>query len=136
MLRLAFSLLLLLTAAPALVPASEAAADDPKVYAVVFYADWCSHCQILDPKVAEAWLSVAGQPIELVTLDFTNRATSDASEARAAALGLGTAIADDSGRTGFMVLYDAVTKREIGRVGSRATVAQIRETLRAALGGA
>lgn len=108
-------------------------ADDPEVYAVVFYADWCGNCQALDPKVMQVWPSFADEPIEMVKLDFTDAATTEAAEALAAAHGLADVYAADAGRTGFIVLIDAETMEEVGRIGARDSVDEIRAKLRAAL---
>lgn len=108
-------------------------ADDPEVYAVVFYADWCGTCKALDPKVMQVWPSFADEPIEMVKLDFTDAATTEAAEALAAEHGLGDVYTADAGKTGFIVLVSADTMEEVGRIGARDSVDEIRSKLRAAL---
>ncbi|MEM1115655.1 MAG: thioredoxin domain-containing protein [Bacteroidota bacterium] len=109
-------------------------ADDAEVYAVVFYADWCGNCRILDPKVMEVWPSFADEPIQMVKLDFTDAETTEAAEALAAEHGLSDVLAADAGKTGFIVLVDAESGEEVDRIGARDSVSEIRAKLTAALG--
>lgn len=110
--------------------------DDPDVYAVVFHADWCGLCRVLDPKVREVWPSFADAPLQMVTLDFTDQTTTKAAAALAAEHGLEDIYAAEAGRTGFIVLVDAASGEEVGRIGARDSVAQIRSKLRTALANA
>lgn len=106
---------------------------DADVYAVVFYADWCGNCRVLDPKVMSVWPGFSDRPIEMVKLDFTDAETTEASQTLAARYGLGDVFEADAGRTGFIVLVDADSGAEIDRIGSRDTAAQIRAKLNGAL---
>ncbi|MGB3542997.1 TlpA family protein disulfide reductase [Rubrivirga sp.] len=118
-------------AAPA--PTETTTPPDADVYAVVFYADWCGNCRILDPKVMTVWPGFSERPIEMVKLDFTDAETTACSEALAARRGLEDVYAANAGRTGFVVLVDASSGEEVGRIGARDTVAEIRTKLNSAL---
>jgi len=53
--------------------------EQPVVRAVLFRADWCANCHILEPVLQKAMQQAADIPVELVTLDFTNAARWDQS---------------------------------------------------------
>ena len=47
-------------------------AQAPVVRAVLFRADWCANCHVLEPVLEKAMSDAADMPVELVVLDFTN----------------------------------------------------------------
>ena len=69
-------LVLTLLTALALVCTAQA---EPLVKLINFTADWCPHCQILNPRLDEAAAAFPDEQIELVNLDIT-LATRNASE--------------------------------------------------------
>lgn len=52
--------------------ATATSAQAPVVRAVLFRADWCANCHVLEPVLEKAMSDAAGIPVELVVLDFTN----------------------------------------------------------------
>ncbi len=78
-----FALLLLVGAfAPLYADAGEVKANgspQPVVRAVLFRADWCANCHILEPVLERAMAEVTEVPVELVVLDFTSPASWDRS---------------------------------------------------------
>lgn len=54
-------------------------AKSPVVRAVLFRADWCANCHILEPILDVAMEQAKELPVELVVLDFTNAADWDQS---------------------------------------------------------
>jgi len=52
--------------------ATAASVQPPVVRAVLFRADWCANCHVLEPVLEKAMSDAAGLPVELVVLDFTN----------------------------------------------------------------
>lgn len=42
------------------------------VNVVLFRADWCANCHILEPVLEQAMEQIGDTPVELVVLDFTN----------------------------------------------------------------
>lgn len=129
------------TPAPAKQPGSDskpsgahAAAEAPKVIALVFYADWCPGCKALKPKLEEAMKDAAGQPCLTVKLDQTDKDSKQA-EYLLAALGLGDLWKDNAGKTGFVLLVDAKSHKVLSTITSMQEVKEIKSTLMAALKG-
>lgn len=78
---------------------------DHKPTVVVFYADWCGSCKILDPKLKEAYNSLENKDaIEMVILDLTNDETAAKAADLAASYGLSDIYQANSKRTGFAIL--------------------------------
>lgn len=84
-------------------------AETPKVLGVLMYADWCSKCKQLDPKLEEIKPQFEGQSILFTQFDMTNDFTIDQSEKLAGMLGLDGLFKEHEGSTGYMVLLDAQT---------------------------
>ncbi len=87
-------------------------ADKPEVLAVLFYADWCGSCKILDPEVAKARseADLDNQPVVFVRLDLTDETTRYQAGLLASSLGLEEVYTDYGSATGFMLLVDADSK--------------------------
>ena len=121
------------------VPSAKAAADkaqsmadrvpamDVKANAVLIYADWCSSCKVLDPKVQAAKPMFDGKGLNFITLDFTDKNRSGFM-AQAEEAGVGPAISKAIGeqvKTGQLILVSADGKRVISKVGMNHTPAEI-----------
>ncbi len=119
----------LLVAAACLGLAVVASADTtkPKVVGLLFYADWCGSCKVLEPKLNEVKKEFSGQPILFTRVDLTNDFTKEQSALLASQLGLNAAYAENAPKTGFMLLIDPAT----GRVLSKLTKTQNEDELRA-----
>ena len=128
----AIALGLLFSALPAAsgVPSDD---DEPKVLAVVFAADWCGACKVLDPKFEAVKPSLDELPLEVVTLDFTDNGTRSASARTAAAHGVRDVFDANAGRTGFILLVDADSQEVLGRILHTDSRAQMRQKVRRAL---
>ena len=108
-------------------------AEEPKVVGVLFYADWCTNCKVLEPKLTAIKQEFADQPIIYERIDLTDSTTRKVSFADAKKKGLGL-IARRYGRaTGHMVLVNAESKEVLGRIFSGQSKAQIRQKFRTAL---
>ncbi len=114
-------------------PASGETADDPKAVALLFYADWCGSCEVLDPKLDEAKAAVADEPVLFVTLDHTDEATSRQAAMLVNAMGLREVYAPHAGRTGFVLLVDRKTNETITRITRDSSEDEIEATLRSAV---
>ncbi|MDJ0917996.1 MAG: thioredoxin domain-containing protein [Woeseiaceae bacterium] len=115
---------LILTALP--IAAISKEADKPEVLAVLFYADWCGSCKILDPEVTKARseADLDRQPVVFVRLDLTDETTRYQAGLLASSLGLEEVYADYGSGTGFMLLVDA---------DSKAVLATLRKSMDAAV---
>lgn len=105
----AASLALMLPVAAA--GADQSEAGQPKLYSILFYADWCPSCKILDPKLEQARVKAEldQKPVLFVRFDLTNADTTAQSELLAERLGLSRILAQNAGRTGYAMLVDAET---------------------------
>lgn len=110
------------------------AAEAPKVIALAFYADWCPGCKALKPKLEEAMKDAASQPFLNVKLDQTDKGSRQA-EYMLAALGLGDLWKEHAGKTGFVLLVDAKTRKVVSTITYKQDVKEIKSTLMAALHG-
>jgi thiol:disulfide interchange protein len=106
------------------------------VIALVFKADWCTACRVLEPKLMTVMPQVAAQPIRFVMLDQTDADARRAAATEARALGVAELYAAREGQTGYVLLVDASTKEVLGQIGSTDSVAQIRQKIRRALAAA
>jgi thiol-disulfide isomerase/thioredoxin len=84
--------------------ASRADSSKPKPMAVLFYADWCTSCKLLEPKYEPARAGLEDQ-IQFVKLDVTNEATQQKARATAQALGIGPLYTSNHA-TGWVALVD------------------------------
>ena len=105
------------------VPASERAAvtvpaEDARVLAVLSYADWCSSCKALDPKVKAVQAANQFDGVEFATIDYTSR-NSEAFFADAETLGIGDTMRTTFGdkiKTGRLYLVNLETGEVISTV--------------------
>lgn len=118
-----------LIAAACLGLATFALADTPKpkVVGLLFYADWCGSCKVLEPKLNAVKKEFSGQPILFTRVDLTDDFTKEQSVLLASQLGFTATYTENAPKTGFMLLLDPAT----GRVLSKLTKTQSEEELRA-----
>ncbi len=88
------------------------AARTPRVIALTFYADWCATCRVVEPRLEEVFGGFSDQPLLTVKLDKSDRDSKQA-EYMLAALGLGELWREHAGKTGYVLLVDAETKRVV-----------------------
>lgn len=111
-----------------------AAQADVQVYAVIFFAEWCGNCKILDPNLKPVMQSLAEDAsVAFVMLDMTDKTTTAASAERAGDLGLADVFGENAGKTGFVLLVDAESGEVIDRIESRDATATIRTKIRNAV---
>ncbi len=113
---------------------THAAAEAPKVIALQFYADWCAGCKALQPKLDEAMKDAAGQPCLTVKLDQSDKNSRQA-EYMLAALGYGDLWKEHAGKTGFVLLVDAKTRKVLSTVTSMQETKDIKAAFMSALKG-
>jgi hypothetical protein len=89
--------------------ASGAVGSDTRPYVIKLHARWCPVCMV----TKDAWASVqdgyAGK-VRLVVFDFTTGATTEASRAQAARLGLSAVFDEWVGATGSVLVLDGASK--------------------------
>lgn len=110
------------------------------VAALRFHADWCGRCQVLAPKWAEALSAIEDGAIRAEVVDMTfGLKSSDAMYRRrmaaisAAAVGV---YEGNSHTTGFVILFEPESGRELGRIYPNMSVRQIVHMLERATGDA
>lgn len=101
---------------------------EPERMAVLFYADWCGSCKVLDPKIKEARSELSDETKTLfVTFDLTDDASKMQTAMLAESLGLGEVYAEHGNKTGFMLVLDAEGKtveRKLTKTDDAATIRQ------------
>ncbi len=103
--------------------------EKPKVVGVLFYADWCGSCKVLDPKLDEVKKQFMDQPIYFTRVNLTDECTKKQSAMLAEWVGLGEIYREHATKTGFMLLIDPQTKKVL----SKLTKAQSEAELKAAM---
>lgn len=95
-----------------------ASEQKPQVLGILFYADWCGSCRILEPEIEKARgkSDLDNSAILFVRLDLTDATRRHQSELMAHALGVADFYEENGGATGFMLLVDAETKEVISQL--------------------
>ena len=132
----------LLAAATLLVFAAESAnaqcedksekAKQTKLLALTFHADYCGACKELKPNVMDLQAKLNGEPVQWVKFDFTSAESKAESEKLADEMGVSDHYKKNKG-TGYVLLVDADTKEEIGKLTSRQTGDQMYQTVKSNL---
>ncbi len=104
----------------------------PRVYAMVFKADWCANCRALGPKAMTILPAFIPKGVIPVQLDMTNQKTSATALAAAGKLGL-RKLAEGEDGTGFIVLVDARTKTKLGKITANMTPDEMKSAFERAL---
>jgi hypothetical protein len=94
---------------------SSDAANPSKPYVVKLHAQWCPICMLTKGVWSQVETTYAGRA-NFVVFDFTNDATTRASGAEAARLGLGKFFDENVGATGSISVLDGRTGREMASV--------------------
>jgi hypothetical protein len=99
-------------AAPVAPPITSADAANPnRPYVVKLHAKWCPICMVTKTVWSDIDAAYSGR-VNLVVFDFTNQATTEASRAEAARLGLEKYFDENAGQTGTVSILDGRTKQE------------------------
>jgi len=107
--------------------------EPPKVLAVLFYADWCSSCKELEPKLNKVKRDFEGKPILFTRFDLTDEFTNDQAARYAALLGLANYYTENAGKTGYMLLIDSQSKKVLGRINKQDSSEAMKAALTSAL---
>lgn len=119
--------------APAI--SSEEAARSGKPYVVKIHAQWCAVCMATKRVWSEIQDAYANR-VNLLVLDVTNRATSDASRAEARRLGLEQFFDEYAGGTGTILVLDGHSRTVTASINGSRDFAEYRTAIDAALNSA
>ena len=110
--------------------------DAPAIIAVKFHADWCGYCKAMGPVFEELQAKYDQQPVLFVTFDQTREFNRQQSRYLAQAMGLNDAWTQYGGKTGFILLIDAGSKKVVERLDHEQTLKQIGAALQNAVADA
>jgi len=116
---------------PAMAKASES--EQPQVIGLMFYADTCGSCKILDPKVEAAQQSFANDPVLFLTFDHSNPASQKQAALLAEAVGLASVYSSEKKASGFMLLVDPKSQQVLARITRSMSETDIQATIQSAL---
>ena len=114
-------------------PTAVASTETPRLIAVKFWHATCPACAEIAPRYAGVQDVFVDEPVLFVTFDMSTEASRAQSRLLADALGLGELYDDEFGATGFVVLVDAATRREIGRLTHKQRASEMERELASAL---
>jgi hypothetical protein len=106
---------------------------EPKVVGLMFWADTCASCKVLDPKIHAVKGEFVEQPILFATFDHSNNATKAQAAMLAATVGVGDVYKAQEKASGFLILVDAKTKQPIGKLTRDMSEENIRTEINKAL---
>lgn len=113
--------------------AQTTATDDPQIIGVKMYADWCGKCQKMAPNLEKAKPQFAGGDVLFVRFDMTDEFRTEQSKLLADWMGLSSLFDKHEGRTGYMVLVDAQTKKEIKTLTSDQSAQELTQAIQSVL---
>ncbi|MEM1088311.1 MAG: thioredoxin family protein [Pseudomonadota bacterium] len=108
-----------------------APSEDARFIAIMSYADWCSSCKALDPKLKAVQTANTFEGVEFFTLDYTDR-DADAFFAGAATLGVEDTLRDTFStkiKTGKLYLIDRDTGTIVSTIDKSMSEADITEAI-------
>lgn len=106
---------------------------EPKVVSLMFWADTCASCKVLDPKIHAVKKEFVEQPILFATFDHSNDATKLQAAMLATGLGVGDIYKAQEKASGFLILVDAKTKQPVGKLTRDMSEEDIRKEINKAL---
>ena len=92
------------------------AQSNSELYVVMFRADWCAPCKIVEPSIAQALTILNDPSIESLTIDITTPAHSEISAHKAFDRNIVSQYNSWLGVTGFGAIIDATNKQTLGCV--------------------
>jgi len=94
--------------------AQQPKADETKIIAVFFYAEWCNFCESLEPKLEKVKETFKDKPIMFTKFDMTNDDNKAEAKAQAAKLGATAIFEKYEGKTGFLLLLKKANGEKVG----------------------
>lgn len=93
----------------------------PELYVVMFKADWCAPCRIVEPSLNQALNNLRDPSIEYLEIDISTPAHSEISAHHAFDRNIVPQYNSWLGVTGFAAIIDATTKQTLGCVNLKYT---------------
>lgn len=94
--------------------AAQIRASNPDLYVVMFRADWCAPCKVVEPKITQALQQLNDSQIEYITIDISNPSLSELGAHRAFDRNIVNQYNRWLGVTGFAAIIDGDTKSTLG----------------------
>jgi len=104
---------------------------EPKILAVTMHGDWCGKCKIMDPKLNSIKQEFKDTGILFTLLDMTDEFTKSQAQMQAALMGLEDLFQLHEGKTGYTVIIDAETGKELDRITHDLSEEEMRNKLKA-----
>lgn len=118
-------------------PPASASVVQERAKAVLIFADWCSSCKVLQPKVDAVRGDYEAQGLKFVTLDYTSKDKMELfNQARKAGVFEATVKAlGDHVKTGQLIFVSADGTQVLSKVNMTHTEEEIARSMNAAIGG-
>lgn len=111
------------------------AGEKPDVVGVLFYADWCGSCKVLDPKIEAVKSEFADEAILFTRVDMTDEFTKKQSAFLASLLDLDAVYEKNAPKTGFMLLVDKESGKVLGKLTKKLSKEEIAAAIHKSLAG-
>lgn len=105
----------------------------PRVIAVKWWHEECPACKELDPRYAEVKASFDESEVLFVTLDMSTEQSRQQSALLASTLGIRPVYDEVFGGSGFVLLFDATSKRKLGQLSAEQRNDEMTSSIREAL---
>lgn len=112
--------------------AAEKPSESPKVYALIFHADWCGSCKAMGPDVMKLMNDSDIQGADFVKYNKTTDETIASSKELLKEKGLSD-FADRKG-TGYVLLINADTKEVVGKLQKNMSYDEMKKEVQSHLG--
>jgi len=106
----------------------------PRLIAVKFHADWCGFCKAMGPVFSELQQKHEELPVLYVELDQTTKSRKRQAAFLAKVMGMDQVWKEHGGKTGFILLIDAKTKRVVEKLTKDQNLKQMGASLQKAVG--
>lgn len=92
------------------------AQEKPKLLGIMMHAEWCPSCKVLEPKLEEVKPEFKDEGVLFIEFDMTNEFTMQQTQLLARLINLEDVFNENAGKTGYMLLIDPETGRQLGKL--------------------